>query len=143
MIYGYKNCKLFFKLKLFILIRTFVRICNYRALKFFDSLNLQQKVLKFWDSIAGIQRHWLDSSHSRWNLAIATRLLRNWLVLESGHLHRIPATVTEIWQLCQTPMKLVGIWTMLSDSDHHRRNLVISTFMPLVFFCTNQTLKNI
>jgi hypothetical protein len=53
-IYGFKNRKSFFELKLFIFACTFVRICHCRELEFVNSSNMQLKVLVFWDPVVGI-----------------------------------------------------------------------------------------
>jgi hypothetical protein len=62
MIYGFKS---FFRFKLFILARMFVRIRHLRALEFVGSLNLLLKVPEFWYSIV----------RTGWNLAKLDRIL--------------------------------------------------------------------
>jgi hypothetical protein len=97
-----------------------VRICHCRALEFVGNLNLPSKVLKFWYSIAGIRRHWLDSSNHYWNPAthIPTKQTGIQPMPEFGNLCRNLATSDHNCQFSADRIlaKLARIWPVQPKS---------------------------
>lgn len=160
MIYGFKSCKSFYEFKLFILVRTFVKIHYHRTLEFVGSLNLHWRSPNFgilvlksistsWISatVAGFRptSAWIWSfapnfGHCCWNMAQYS---------DSGDscwnpvvLCQILAKRVRIWPfgpnsdshaLCQIP----AIWPVLSNSSHNCQNLVTGGISPLIFFGTS------